>query len=106
MRKEMCLLLSLREVNRKAKADYPTKAPKISIYGSVRMYFNLLDEGGRGVTGFVLESQSRQSAKHFFKSSELGLPHPLQRQNAENLKQIFQKRNIGASVPISTFMCL
>jgi hypothetical protein len=30
----------------------------------------------------------------------------LQRQNAENLKQIFQKRNIGASVPISTFMCL
>ncbi len=30
----------------------------------------------------------------------------LQRQNTEISKQIFQKRNIGVSVPISTFMCL
>jgi hypothetical protein len=40
------------------------------------MYFRL-EDGGGGVTGFVLESQSRQSAKHFLQSSELELPHPL-----------------------------
>jgi hypothetical protein len=49
MRKEMCLLLlSLREVSRKAKADNPIMTPKISIYGSVRMYFSLEDGGGGG----------------------------------------------------------
>jgi hypothetical protein len=67
------------------------------------MYFMLEDEGGvYCVTGYMLESQSRQSAKLFLQSSEWDSPTPSQASVApplwsrEKEHTGFQERGWGA----------